>query len=156
MGENRKERLIFTMIMCAFMVYTMSVYNIILYRGSFSFEVIRDAAFGFIPAFLCGIICDWFIVARPAKAVAFRFLKPEDLPIKKILTISFFMVSGMVLCMSMYGAIRNVGVNKHLPMAYLSGIPKNFIVALPLQILIGGPLGRFFFRRIIPLKNQNA
>ncbi len=148
MPTTKKESLVFTIIMCAFMVFVMSVYNVSVHSGGFSKDVIMDALVGFPLAFIVGMICDWFIVSKPAKAIAFKFIKEGDKQIKIAILISTFMVCGMVLCMSMFGAIHNVGLTKDLPSAYITGIGMNFIVALPLQLLIAGPFVRFVFSKI--------
>lgn len=61
---------------------------------------------------------------------------------------SFFMVTGMVLLMSLYGAMINVGFNSELPSAYVKGVGFNFIAALPLQLLFVGPIVRLIFTKI--------
>lgn len=43
MPRNKRESLIFTVMMCFVMVLTMSIYNISLHRGSLSFEIIKEA-----------------------------------------------------------------------------------------------------------------
>lgn len=58
------------------------------------------------------------------------------------------MVSGMVLLMSLFGAVMNVGINSSLPSAYVKGIGFNFIAALPLQLLIVGPIVRLIFTKM--------
>ncbi|GGG10864.1 hypothetical protein GCM10010912_64110 [Paenibacillus albidus] len=61
------------------------------------------------------------------------------------------MVTGMVLFMSFYGAVMQVGLTRALPAAYLSAMELNVICALPLQLLIVGPLTRFLFLKMYPL-----
>ncbi|CUP80368.1 membrane protein [Clostridium baratii] len=148
MPTTKKESLIFTIMMCAFMVFCMSVYNVSLHSGGFSKQVIIDSLIGFPLTFIVAMVCDWFIVSRPAKAIAFRFIKEEDKQIKIAILISLFMVCGMVLCMSMFGALHNVGLTSDLPLAYITAIGMNFIVALPLQLLIAGPIIRFIFGKV--------
>ncbi|AIY83021.1 MAG: DUF2798 domain-containing protein [Clostridium baratii] len=148
MPTTKKESLIFTIMMCAFMVFCMSVYNVSLHSGGFSKQVIIDSLIGFPLTFIVAMVCDWFIVSRPAKAIAFRFIKEEDKQIKIAILISLFMVCGMVLCMSMFGALHNVGLTSDLPLAYITAIGMNFIVALPLQLLIAGPIVRFIFGKV--------
>lgn len=148
MPTTKKESLVFTIIMCAFMVFCMSIYNVSVHSGGFSRDVIIESLMGFPLAFIVGMICDWFIVSKPAKAIAFKFIKKEDKQIKIAILISTFMVCGMVLCMSMFGTIHNVGLTKDLPSAYITGIGMNVIVALPLQLLIAGPFVRFIFSKI--------
>lgn len=126
----------------------MSIYNVSLHTGGFSKQVIIDSLIGFPLTFIVAMVCDWFIVSRPAKAIAFKFIKEEDKQIKIAVLISVFMVCGMVLCMSMFGALHNVGLTTDLPSAYITAIGMNFIVALPLQLLIAGPIIRFIFCKV--------
>ncbi len=60
--------------------------------------------------------------------------------------ISFFMVVGMVIFMSLYGAVEQAGISEQTLMVWLTNIPKNFIAALPLQLLIAGPFIRSVFK----------
>lgn len=150
MPKTKKESFVYSLMMCAFMVSCMSFYNIAVHTGNISAETFLLTAKGIIPGFIVAFICDWFIVSRPAKAIAFKIIKPEDRPIKKILVISLSMVLGMVLCMSLYGAISNFGINSHLIFAYIQAILTNIIMALPLQILVAGPIIRFIFKKIYP------
>jgi hypothetical protein len=50
--------------------------------------------------------------------------------------------------MSFYGAVMNVGISSALPGAYVKGVGFNFIAALPLQLLIVGPIVRLIFVKI--------
>lgn len=149
MGKNKKEALLFTFIMCALMVLGMSIYNVALKEG-WSGTLVKDVIIGYVPAFVVAFILDVFVVGKVAKGIAHKLVKENDPMIKKIMFISFFMVTGMVLFMSFYGAVLHVGFTSALPMAYLSAIGKNFMVALPLQILLVGPLTRFIFVKITP------
>ena len=65
----------------------------------------------------------------------------------------------MVIIMSLYGAceglfhipggpLANLSV---LPMMWAINIPRNFVMALPWNLLVAGPLARFVFRRAFPL-----
>lgn len=103
---------------------------------------------GFVPAFIVGLFLDIFVVGKLAKSFVIRIVKHGDPLIKKILFMSLFMVSGMVLLMSLYGAIISVGISPELPSAYVKGIGFNFIAALPLQLLIVGPTVRLIFTKI--------
>ena len=143
MPTNKKESLIFTIFMCAFMVFWMSVYNVSLHVG-FTMTSIKQAWLGFPLAYLFAILCDWFIVSKIAKFFAFKIVSYQSKDIFKILTISFFMVCGMVLLMSLYGALEQNGLGHNLLQVYLMNVVRNFVVALPLQFVIAGP----FIRRV--------
>lgn len=147
MGKNKKEQLVFTTLTCACMVLGMSFYNVWLMKG-FTSSVFIDVVIGFIPAFVVGLLIDIFVVGKISKSIVTRIVKQRDPLIKKILFMSLFMVSGMVLFMSLYGAVMNVGLSSELPSAYIKGIGFNFIAALPLQLLIVGPIVRLIFTKI--------
>jgi hypothetical protein len=149
MGKNNKERLVFTILMCALMVFGMSLYNLILNEG-FSPELVLNLITGYLPGFAVALILDIFVVGRFAKGLLGRLTSVNDHPAKKIVLMSFFMVMGMVLFMSLYGALVNVGFSAELPHAYLNGIIQNFIFALPLQLVIVGPIVRILFIKIFP------
>lgn len=149
MGKNKKESFVFTLIMCMFMVMGMCVYNVLLNEGA-SNTFFRDLLMGYVPAFLVALLLDVFFVGKFAKGIAHRFIKPNDPMIKKVMLISFCMVTTMVLLMSFYGTVMNVGFTSELIFVYFRSILFNFICALPLQFIIVGPLTRYIFMKIYP------
>ena len=154
MPQNKRESLIYTVMMCFFMVLWMSVYNVALQQQAFNLEVVVTAWIGFPVAYVFAMCCDWFLVSKLAKGVAFRYLvKPQDSPLKKIICISSGMVVGMVIIMSLYGACEgafHTGDWGSVPVNWMINIPRNFIMALPLQLLIAGPVVRRVFRAAFP------
>lgn len=154
MPTNKRESLIFTVMMCFFMVFFMSLYNVTLHLGSFSLETLKEAWIGFPVAYIFAMICDWFFVSSFAKKFAFRFLvTPKDRPLKKAICISSCMVVPMVILMSFYGAVElctKTGSWNDLFFMWITNIPLNFIMALPLQLLIAGPIIRSLFRKAFP------
>lgn len=158
MGSNKKETFIFTSMMCILMVIGMSFYNVILFSG-FNSSIFMDVAVGFLPALVVALFLDVVVVSRIAKGLAYKIVKPADPMIKKVMTISFFMVCGMVICMSLYGTLAHFGFGDNNFLShYFTTLGLNFICALPLQLLIVGPLTRFLFTRIFPVQPtlQNA
>ena len=154
MPQNKRESLIYTVLMCFCMVLWMSMYNVTLHMGGFSMEVLKEGWLGFPIAYVFAMCCDWFLVSGLAKKFAFTYLvKPEDSVLKKVICVSCSMVVPMVLIMSMYGAVEGCvrsGAWSQLLMIWLTNIPKNFIMALPFQLLVAGPLVRFVFRTAFP------
>lgn len=138
MPTNKKESLIFTCMMCSMMVLGMSLYNLLLHHH-FSFpELIK----GFIPGFMVAFILDEFVVGVLAKKIAAKAPIDPEKPIQIILTITFAMVLGMVTCMSLFGIIMELGFPESMLGLYLHAWKMNFIVALPLQLFIVGPISR--------------
>ena len=154
MPQNKRESLIYTVMMCFVMVLWMSFYNVALQQGRFTLETLAAGWLGFPFAYVVGMCCDWFVASRIAKGVAFRFLvKPQDSALKKILCISCGMVVVMVVLMSLYGVCEgafHTGNWAGMPGNWLVNIPRNFIMALPLQLLLAGPLVRRVFRAAFP------
>ena len=154
MPQNKRESLIYTVMMCFVMVLWMSFYNVALQQGRFTLETLAAGWLGFPFAYVVGMCCDWFVASRIAKGVAFRFLvKPQDSALKKILCISCGMVVVMVVLMSLYGACEgafHTGNWAGVPGNWLVNIPRNFIMELPLQLLLAGPLVRRVFRAAFP------
>ncbi len=156
MPTNKRESLIFTIIMCFCMVLWMSVYNVARVHGwSFGSGTLADAWLGFPPAYVVAMLLDVLLASRFAKWFAFRFLvtpgKSGRLAVT--LAISTMMVFPMVLFMSLYGALEAVphtGDIAMIPAIWLGNIPFNFIAALPWNLLVAGPLSRWVFRRAFP------
>ena len=118
----------------------MSIYNVTLHMGALNLTTIREAWIGFPIAYVFAMCMDWFVVSGPAKGFAFRFLvKPESPVLHKVIAVSCSMVVPMVIIMSMYGALEGCvksGNFNLLLIIWLTNIPKNFIMALPFQLLV--------------------
>lgn len=149
---TKKESLQFGLIMCFGMVLFMTLYNLYLNGGigKITFiEVISDFFIGFVVAF----ILDIFIVGPNAKKIALKLTENTTKKIYTVLAISTCMVLGMALFMSVYGLaatyIHNGFTSNSVVADYFSVFGKNLIMALPLQIIIMGPLVRYIFIKYI-------
>ncbi|MGG7144383.1 DUF2798 domain-containing protein [Clostridium nigeriense] len=152
MGQTKFQKFIFTLMMCFCMVLGMTIYNMLINDG-FSSDFFNNLINDFWLGFFVALILDIFIVGKLAKPIALKIVKPNEntKPIKIILAISCCMVVGMVLFMSMYGAIVAVGFNSTALKIYPLCIARNFIMALPLNLLIVSPLVRVSFNKIFPV-----
>lgn len=154
MPANKKEGLIFGVMMCFGMVCVMSIYNAIINGAiqDFSLMTVFEMAIGFMVA----LLFDLLLVGPLAKKIAFRMPFDKTKKIYVILAMSTCMVIGMVLCMSVFGLVTAVlanGLNgDSLFSAYLMMVLKNFILAYPLQLLIMGPLVRGIFMKFVKPK----
>ena len=153
MGQTKLQKFIFTLMMCFCMVLGMTIYNMILNEG-FHSNLLNNLLKEFWLGFMVALLLDIFIVGKLAKPIAFKIVKPnkETKQIKIILAISSCMVIGMVLFMSMFGAIIAAGFNIGALKLYPLCIVRNFVVALPLNLLIVSPMVRFSFNKIFPVK----
>ena len=113
-------------------------------------ESIKAGWLGFPIAYIFAMCCDWFFVSKIAKGFAFKYLvKPDSSVLRKVISVSCCMVVPMVIIMSLYGAVEvsiEMGNFSNLLMIWLTNIPKNFVMALPYQLIIAGPVVRFVFR----------
>ena len=117
-------------------------------------ESIKAGWLGFPIAYIFAMCCDWFFVSKIAKGFAFKYLvKPDSSVLRKVISVSCCMVVPMVIIMSLYGAVEvsvEMGNFSNLLIIWLTNIPKNFVMALPYQLIIAGPLTRFVFRSAFP------
>lgn len=139
MPTNKKEGIIFTVIMCSLMVIGMSTYNLFLH-GNLN---LSELLIGFIPGFIVAFILDVFIVGVVAKKIAFKLPINQNSIIQLIIAISTLMIIGMVTFMSMFGLIMNGQMSSLTIATYLGAWGTNFIMALPLQLIIVGPFSRY-------------
>lgn len=143
MPTNKKEGLFFTTMMCGLMVIGMSIYNLSLHQAL----TLESFAIGLIPAFIFAFVLDVFIVGVIAKKIAFSLTIPKEKPIFLILTISTLMIIGMVTFMSAFGILIN-GQFSEFGTVYAQTWGLNFIVALPYQLLIVGPISRYLLSQV--------
>ena len=91
---------------------------------------------------------------RSQKDLRFKYLvKPDSSVLRKVISVSCCMVVPMVIIMSLYGAVEvsiEMGNFSNLLIMWLTNIPKNFVMALPYQLIIAGPVVRFVFRAAFP------
>lgn len=153
MPKNKRESLIYTLMMCFVMVLWMSIYNVGLHSGEVSWSVLKASWLGMPLAYCCALVLDWFVVSGPAKKVAFRLLPTFASPLKIVMTVSTCMVLPMVFFMSLYGAIEGLSHTQAWNQLFLvwgTNILKNVVMALPFQLLVAGPLVRKVFRSLFP------
>lgn len=158
MPITKKESLQFGLMMCFGMVLVMTMYNFYL-NGMIGKMTFYEGMTDFFIAFIIALILDLFLVGPNAKKLALKLTANTKNKLYTVLTISTFMVIGMALFMSVFGLVTTIlhsEYNSNFIMGdYLSVFGKNLIMALPLQILVMGPLVRFIFIKYIkPNRNE--
>lgn len=145
MPTNKKEGIIFTTLMCFLMVFGMSFYNLMLHDAL----SINKLLVGLVPGFIVAFILDVFIVGIVAKKIAFNlsFINKNS-KLQLILTISCLMVIGMVTFMSIFGLVFENGFGSISIASYSHTWIMNFIIALPYQLVIVGPISRTILKKI--------
>ena len=138
MPRNKKEGIIFGVTMCFLMVCGMSAYNLTLV-GKLSYT---KFAIGLIPGFIVAFFFDTVIVGPIAKKLAFKLPIDRNNKLQTILAISLLMITGMVTFMSVFGLLMRPELPENIIHAYFTAWGMNFIAALPLQLLLVGPISR--------------
>ncbi len=148
MPQTTFQSVVFTAITAWLMVYIMTLYNTVLATGSFSNETFLIAIKGMWIEFIIIFLCAFFISSHLAKILAFRFVKPGDRQIAIIVAIQIFTVIIQVALASIIGLYHGYGFTKNFIPNYLVTYCRNFVMALPVQLFIAGPIARFIFKLI--------
>lgn len=149
------ESVVFTAITAWIMVYIMTLYNTVLAMGSFTNATFLIALRGMWIEYIIIFLCAFFISSRAAKYFAFRVVKPGDRPIAIIFAIQTFTVVSQVALASILGVYHGYGFTDQFIPDYLMTYCRNFIMALPVQLFIAGPIARWIFRSVFQRKKRN-
>ena len=147
MPKTKFESVIFTAVTAWIMVYIMTLYNTVLASGSFTNTTFLIALKGMWIEFVVIFLCAFFISSRVAKLFAFRVVKPTDRQIAIIFAIQTFTVVSQVALASILGVWHGYGFTGQFIPNYLENYCRNFIMALPVQLFIAGPIARGLFRQ---------
>ncbi|RJX40536.1 hypothetical protein D3P09_00490 [Paenibacillus pinisoli] len=152
MPRSKKEEFYFGIMMVTGMVVCMTTYNVI--RNDAAGTLTWQAAFiQLLAGFAVAFAVEMFAVGPIAKKLAFALPYDKSKKLYEIMVLAFFMVTGMVLSMSVFG----LGLSYYsghwggdsLVASYFSLVFYNFVFAFPLQLLVMGPLVRFLFSKYV-------
>ncbi len=154
MPKTRTESLFFTAVTAWMMVYVMTLYNIVLAGSPFTNHTFLAAWKGMRVEYAVIFLCAYFLSSRAAKHFTFRVVRQGDRPICIILMIQVFTVVCQVAFASILGTYHGYGFTANFLPDYLTTYCKNFILALPLQLILVGPLARLIFRTVFSGKEK--
>ncbi|OLP66819.1 hypothetical protein BACPU_01780 [Bacillus pumilus] len=147
MPLTKKKDIQFGVFMCFCMFSVMYVYNLFL-NGMLGHMTWMEGTLLYVIGFAIALLIEMCIVGPSAQKVATRFA-PKGKKLYFILTLSICIVFGMVCLMSLCGyliqAILEGFQTQSIVSDYFSIFGQNLMMALPLQLLIMGPLVRFVF-----------
>ena len=148
MPKTTGQSIFFTAVTAWIMVYIMTLYNTVLAMGEFTNATFLIALKGVWVEYIIIFLCAYFISGHVAKYFAFRVVKPGDRPITIIFAIQIFTVVSQVALASILGVYHGYGFTTQFLPDYLITYCRNFVMALPVQLLIAGPLARLIFRTV--------
>ena len=126
---SKKEQIIFGLMMCIGMVLVMMFFNIS-HSGLLGKMSPLKILLKFILCFVIAFLVESFIVGPVARKIAISLPFDKSNKILGMLAMSFFMVIGMVLIMSLYGMVSAYLANQlsgaSLLRMYLHTIARNF------------------------------
>ena len=150
MPVNKKENLVYTLLMVFVMAFVLTTYNVIRHEG-FTSQAIQKAWLIFPITYTLAFIVETLFVGKSAMFLISRFVKETDPLPKKILISALCFVTQMVICMSFLCALIFNEFDKNWVQNWLISMPYNFAMAYPLQVLIAGPLVGTIFRKLFPV-----
>ncbi|WP_125115148.1 DUF2798 domain-containing protein [Agathobaculum sp. Marseille-P7918] len=151
MPKNKKQDVVFTLLMAAAMVYGMICYNVTLNIGGMRNEVFLAAFHEFPIMWPVAVLLELIFVGRLAQKLAFRLVDPRTAPPAAImLAISAMSVWLMCPCMSFFACLFFKGglLQSEFIAIWVQTTVLNFPMALLLQFFAAGPLVRLIFRHI--------
>ena len=143
MPRNKKQEIIYTLMMVIVMVYGMICYNISLNIGGCTNQVFLMAFHELIIMWPIAVLLELFVVGRIAPILAFSFMKPTDRPQFITYAFSFCICSLMCPIMSLIATCLFKDPSLE---TYAQTWALNLPAAFLLQFVVAGPLVRFLFR----------
>lgn len=143
MPKTKFQSIVFTAVTAWIMVYIMTLYNTVLASGSFTNATFWAVLKGMWVEYILIFLCAFFISSPIAKRLAFRVVQPGDRQIAIIFAIQIFTVVSQVALASILGVYHGYGFTSQFIPNYLVTYCKNFIMALPVQLFIAGPIARW-------------
>lgn len=147
---NKKEALIYTFLMVVVMAGGMTFFNMAIHNG-FNIDSLMKAWMIFPIVAVIAFIIEWFGVSKSAHFLIHKYIKQDDPVIKQVLLSSFFFVIQMVVLMSVICGLLFSKGSDHFWQDMLLTLPRNFVVAFTLKVVIAGPLVGTIFRKLFPI-----
>ena len=152
MPKTLLEKIVFTVVMAAIMVYGMIVYNVALATGG-----VTNATFGMalheMPIMVpVAFVLEFFVVEKLATALAFTFMRPTDRP--QFITYAVSICICCIMCPIMSLIATMLFKNTHTFGTFIQTWGMNFPCAVLWQMFYCGPLVRLIFRLIFREKKS--
>ncbi len=148
MPKTLIQKIFFTILMAACMVYGMIVYNVAISTGGVTNQTFV-MALGEMPIMVpVAFVLEFFVVEKLATMLAFRIVRPTDRPIAITVAISTMIVCIMCPVMSLVATIL---FKEPSFGTWVQTWGMNMPVAFIWQLCYCGPLVRFIFNSIMKL-----
>lgn len=142
MPRNGKEGLIYGGVICSLTCIVMATMNICINMGGVSTTSLLTVLKAIPVVFIIAMLIEMFIVGRIANKLVSIFISTTDSLNANIMFRTFFTVSGMSIIMTVVGGILASGFNMEVIKEFPISWPRNFCVAIFLELLIVQPIAR--------------
>ena len=149
MPKTLPERIFFTIVMAAIMVYGMIVYNVALNTGGVTNATFVMALHEMPIMVPVAFVLEFFIVGKLAAALAFRVMRPDDRP--QLITFAISICICCIMCPTM-SLIATFLFKEPSFGTWIKTWAMNFPMAICWQMFYCGPLVRLIFRLIFERK----
>lgn len=153
MPRTLPQRIVFTIVMAAIMVYGMIVYNVALNTGGVTNQTFLLALHEMPIMLPVAFVLEFFVVEKLATRLAFSFMRPTDRPQFITYAISLMIVCIMCPVMSL---IATLLFKQPSFGTWIHTFGCNLPMALLWQLLYCGPLARLIFRLLFRRQIQAA
>ena len=146
MPKTKFQRIIFTLMMVFFMVYSMTVYTISLSSGQLTGEVFIAAFKEMWTEYLIVFALIFFLITNTSIKLAGKVADSENNRFKYMIAIQSFTVLLIVPLITFCVSLLKDGISVNLLTQWITTAAICYPAAYFLQIFIVGPLVRFLFR----------
>ena len=150
MPKTLPERIFFTIVMAAIMVYGMIVYNVALNTGGVTNATFVMALHEMPIMVPIACVLEFFVVEKLATRLAFMFMRPTDRP--QFITYAISICICCIMCPIMSLVATILFKDQHTFGTWIQTWAMNFPMAICWQMFYCGPLVRLIFRTIFRKK----
>ena len=152
MPKTLLEKIVFTVVMAAIMVYGMIVYNVALNTGGVTNATFVMALHEMPIMVPVAFVLEFFVVEKLATKLAFLFMRPTDRP--QFITYAVSICICCIMCPIMSLIATMLFKDTHTFGTFIQTWGMNFPCAVLWQMFYCGPLVRLIFRLIFREKKS--
>lgn len=136
MPKSKKEGLLLSCIMSLIMIYVMAALNNYVKIGYVDANSWLIALQRLPLGFIVGILCDLCVCTPLSRKIVSSIANEGDREIYLVFILRFCMVVFMTIAMTVFGTVVGHGTLEE----FFIYLPYNFVIALPIQMIIVAPL----------------
>ena len=148
MPKNKKEGIIFGILMCLIMVFFMGLLNISIHMGGLNSTSFLICIKAFPLIFIIAFILENVLVGPINRQLLKYFVGEQDSKNSRILFNCFFIVTMMSILMTIIGGVFGGDSLITVFNEFFIRWPRNYAAAFFLNILVAGPISRFVLAKI--------